>query len=340
MSGSDVFRTVEYGTETTHGTAVAADTKLLCSVTPTDGDRQIIIPSLGTGQRIAGTLDSAYVRRIMADGLTMEFPADEAGLYFQALPFLLNCGVKADVGAEQTGGEGDYLYEHAAPLTGAETVDTITLEAGDDSQAYEWDYCLLRQLVIAGNADTGEVTATATWTGTERTATTFTGSSIPTTTPMIGKLMRLYIDDSWVTLGTTEVEDALLDWTITLDTGVHPKMRGSATRLYEAHGQDRMMLTIELALERVAAVDTEHDYFLADTPTTRHVRLELDSGVAIGAGENHQFWLDAAGVWTAWTPMGRNQDGNLLDVVTFTCGYDATGSSAFQFNTITNITTP
>jgi len=339
MGGERVLHKVQIGKESSHGTAVAADTMLLGEVVLPEADREIVIPGFGTGERMPGQLASAFVRRVLGEGVTFNTPADRGGAYYQLFPLLFSMCVNGNITpAEQTENQDDYLWTFAAPLTGAETVDSITLEAGDDARAYELAYVLCPTLELSGNCDSGEVTVSATLFGDKITATTFTGEiSAPTATFVIGKFFRVYVDSSWATLGGTELADALVDWTLTINGGVKPKLRGSASRVIDTHGQGEMEVTLALGLERTSGVETEEDYYLATTVTPRFVRLEVDSGIAIASGENHKLTFDLAGAWVGWQSFGRDQDGNTLNVATLRVGKDVTASKAYELKVLTDV---
>ncbi|MGM0639679.1 MAG: hypothetical protein ACQET4_15585 [Pseudomonadota bacterium] len=139
-------------------------------------------------------------------------------------------------------------------------------------------------------------------------------------------------------MGGSEFADSLLDWTLTIDTGVHPKMRGSSDHKITTHDQGEMNVSLSLGLERGATdLDTEEGYYRSTSPTARFVRLEIDSGIAIGAGNNHSFVVDIAGTWESWQSLGRDQDGNSIEVAGLRGGYDTTGSEAFEIRVTTDV---
>jgi len=340
--GQKVLHQLQYGLESTaaHGDAMAADTMLLGEVTLPDADREVIIPGFGTGERIPGQLLSAFVRRILAEGVTFATPADRGGLYYQLLPLMFSCCIVGNqTPSAVTSGQLDYLWTFDTPLTGTETLESFTLEAGDDSRAYEIAYCMVPELEIAGNCDSGEVTLSAKLFGDQITLSSFTGDfSAPAATYVIGKLARVYVDSTWAALGTGELELALVDWSLTISGGAHPKLRGSASRVLDSHGQGELDIRLNLGLERgVADVETEEDYFLSTTVTKRFVRLEIDSGIAIGSGTNHKLTFDLAGAWVGWQSFGRDQEGNTLDVATLRVGKDNTSGKAFTAKVVTNV---
>jgi len=341
-AGTKILTINQYGLEgATHGASpVAADTRLLCQVELPATDRTVVIPQSGIGKRVSKLGTAAYVQRIGAEGVRLTTPD---GLYYQILPLLFSsCIIGNITPAEQSSGQDDYLWAFTDPLTGVETLETFTLESGDGTgadEAFEIAYCIVREIEIAGNADSGEVMLTATIDGDQLTETTLTSvATMPTYTAVLGGLARLYIDDSWASLGQTEVTAGLLDFSLRINGGGHLKRRGSSALTPGSHGQGEIEITLSMGLERaVAAVITEQVKYYTTTTDERFVRLIIDSGVAIGTGENHSLTIDIAGIWTGWHPMGRDQDGNNLNVVELTCAYDSTGTHAFDIDLITNV---
>lgn len=338
--GNKVLTIVQYGLEgATHGTPVAADTRLVAEATLPDSDRELVVPGAGTGKRVPGLVDNAYYRRQAAEGIQLTTPD---GAYFQILPLLLSCCVDGNITpVEQTGGEGDYLWTFTESLTGTEDLETFTLEVGDQfagNSAFEIAYCLVRELSFVGNAETGEMTVGATVDGDKLTQTTLTSvATLPTFEPIHGKKVRLFIDSSWATLGNTEKTNTLLDFTINLNGGGHHKRRGSSTLIAGAHGQDMVEMTATLGLEHNATAIAEAAKYYADTTTTAFVRLQVE-GAQIGAGDNHTLVIDMAGIWESWSPfINRDQDGNTISVGTFSVGYDTTGTRAFNIAVTTDV---
>lgn len=338
--GTKTLTKCQYGLESAHGTAVAADTMLLCKASLPESDRQVHIPRVDMGVRTPLLLDAAIARKILADGLNLE---DADGAYFQLFPLLFSMGLVGNVTpAEQNPSEGDYLWTFAAPQTGAETVDSATLELGDDAQGYEVAYCMARNIRVTVDCESGEVHVTAGLFGDKVTATTLTGAlSVPAVELCNGALARIYIDDTWAALGTAELALALVNAEINIETGVHPKHLGSASRLLSGHGQDAILGTATFTFERIAGVATEAlNYRPASgyTQTPRFVRLEV-TGDQIGVGDSSTLTIDMAGIWTAWKTLGDEKAGNTLDVATLTFGYDPTGAQALSVAVTTTLAT-
>ena len=77
----------QFGIEATHGTAVAADTGIIGTVRLPSTDREVRTPRAGSGRRVPGIVDNAYVAQVAAKGITIDLPDP----YFQALPWALSC---------------------------------------------------------------------------------------------------------------------------------------------------------------------------------------------------------------------------------------------------------
>lgn len=337
--GTKQLKKCQYGKETIHGTAVAADTMLLCKVSLPETDREVHVPEVEVGVRTPQLLAAANVRRVLAEG-TLE---DIDGAYFELLPLLFSMGIKGNVTAvEQTPSEGDYLWQFPAPQTGAESVDSITLEAADDQQAYEIAYCLGKRIRITGDVDTGEVHVSVEFFGDKQIPTTVTGGlSVPTVELMNAKLSRIYIDGTWAGLGTTELQKALVSYEIVIEDGVHPKFFGSSQREFDSHGQGAITAEATFTFERTADVATEEQKYrpasgFAQTP--RFIQLTI-TGDQIGSGDNQKLQIDLAGLWMSWSSLDGDRDDNTLDVAKLRAGYDSTGAQAINAEVTTTIST-
>ncbi len=325
------LKKVQYGLESANGTSVAADTILLCNSSFPSADREIHIPQVDMGVRTPGLLASAVVRRAHGAGMTIE---DADGAYFELFPVLFSCGLNGNVSpAEQTSGEGDYLWTFTAPQTGAEDIDTMTVEILDDVGGYEISYVLVESLNITGDCVSGEVHVTANCAGDLVDQTTGTGGlSIPTAELCVGKLSRIYIDSTWAGLGGTELADCLVNWSVTLNTGAHHKFWGSSSRTANNHNQGYVTGEAQFTFERTSGVRTEElNYRPASgyAQTPRFVSLQV-TGTQIGSGNSQTLQLDMAGLWTDWQIFGAEENMNSLDVATLTFGYDTTGAQSFQ----------
>ena len=335
--GERAFSKLQFGIESAaaHGTAVAADTILAgFEIPPINPDRQPAFPEDALGVRARSS--RARIDQLLATN-TLRSPA----AYFQALPALLSCGIKGGItAAEQTASQNDMLWAFTPSMTASNAPDSMTLEAGDDTQAAEVEYLMFERILLSGQvAQAGEmapVVIEADYFGRQVTPASFTGSlSIPTMTDINAKLSRIYADALWANRGVTELTSILRAWEFEVLTGLHPKFLGSADKFFTTHGQSVLEVMLTLTLERNALADAEWDKFRAGTKQA--IRIKIDSGVAIGTGVNHSLTLDVFGAYENVIPLAEEDRGNNVDTALFHGLYDPTGAQIFDARVITNV---
>lgn len=331
--GNRYFSKFQVGTETTRGTAVAADTILLGQVTAVKPDRKPVYPEEQFGVR-ADALRAVVHQYLVSD----TFRSDHA--YFQLLPFVFGCGLKGGVTpTETTGGQGDYAWNHTPSLTAANSPDAFTGEKGDDTQAFEFEHAMIERIrlswQVSQSMDASPVALEFDYFARQLTPTTFTGAiSLPTTEPMNGKLSRLYVDTAWSGIGGTEKTGTLRGADVEILTGVHPVFSGSAAKYFDSYAEGLIMVTAQLTIEGNANADALFDAMQAQT--FQAVRLQLNGG-QIGSGTSHKLNLDIGGTWESVTPLNGEDKTNNLHLAVLRGFYDPTGAKLLQVNTTTNV---
>ena len=319
-----------------HGTAVAADTWLYAAPISIDPDRRPEYPQdmSGTRARAARSVIYEYLVRN-----TLKFDRDHPA-YFQILPMLFSCGLKGNVTAtETTGSQGDYLWTFTPSLTASNAPDSITLEAGDDVQAYETEYVMFERYKISGEAaqDGGAapVMIDADFFGRQWSTASFTGSiSLPTTEIMNAKLSQFYLDTAWASVGGTEKAATMRAFDIEIMTGVHPRFTGSGDRLFTAYGESYIDVMANYIFEGNAIADAIWDAMNAETLQVLRTTV---TGSRIGTGTYHKLTIDIGGTWESVTPLGGEDRGNNLHLATFHGKYDPTGAKLLQLTVTTNV---
>lgn len=325
----------QFGIETTSGTAVAADTLVLgAEIQALDPDRVPVFHEDNLGVR-------ARSSRVTFGNYLFEHSLNIEHGYFQILPTIFSCGLKGGVSpAEQTGSQNDYLWDNSPALTGDNGVDSFTLELGDDTQAYEAEYCQLQNITlgcqIAQAAEHSPVNINTELYGRQVSPVSFTGGvSVPTVTGINGKLSRIYVDADWASLGGSELTSFLRGWELEIMTGMHPKFFGSSNSYFDSVGQGHIEFMLTLTMERGSNSDTQWDTWRAGTE--KAVRIQIDSGVQIGSGDNHTLTLDMWGAFEHVTPFDNEDRGNNVDVALFRGMYDESAGDLIDVKTITNV---
>jgi hypothetical protein len=330
--GNRFFSKVQYGKETTRGTAVAATKILLGKVPAVNSDRQPVFPAEDVGIR------AEAVRAVIHQYLYNNTLTTEHG-YFQQLPALFGCGLKGGVTAsEQTPSQADYLWTFTPSLTAANNADSLTIELGDDTQAFETEYAMFERIRISGQVSQGmeasPVNVEADFFGRQLTPTSFTGSlSLPTAEPINAKLARFYLDTAWSGIGGTEKTNILRGFDIEILTGVHPKFSGSGNKYFNTHGEGLIMVTGNFTFEGNSDADAIFD--AQQAATFQAVRLKVN-GAQIGSGATHSLTLDIGGYWETAIPLGAEDRTDNLHTATLRGVYDPTGAKLLQVAVSTN----
>lgn len=338
--GERYFSQLQYGRETTRGTAVAATKRFIGGqVGAVSTDRSPARVEENIGVRSAGyrkTVDQYLVKESLAMG----------NGYFQGLPVLFGCGLKGSVTpVEQTVDQADYLWDFTPSMASgvSNAPDSLTLEKGDDQQAFEAEYVMFERIRISGKvaqgAEAAPVSVEADYFGRQWTATTFTGSiALPSVTSLNAKLAQIYLDSAWANLGTTELAGILRNFDVDILTGLHPKFSGSGNKYFTGYAEGVIGAQVTLTLEGGSAADALWDIFHADSQSTQFLQLKL-SGPQLGSGLAHALKINLAGSWDEVIPLASEDRGNNLHTAVFTSLYDPTSAHEVGVQVITNTAT-
>lgn len=333
--GSRHFSKVQFGKETSRGTSVAADTIWLAQVPAVGSDRKPVFPSENVG------INAPSVRSVIHQYLYQNTLSIEHG-YFQALPAIFGCGLKGGVSpTETTASQQDYLWTQTPALTSGSSnaQDAMTIELGDDVQAFETEFAMFERIRISGNVAQGQdaspVNIEADFFGRQLTPTSFTGAiSLPTAEPMNAKLSRFYLDTAWSGVGGTEKTNILRGFDIEIITGLHPKFSGSANRYFDAFGEGPISVTANFTFEGNSDADAIFD--AQQAKTFQVVRLAV-LGSQIGTGVTHSLKIDIGGEWESVSPLSSEDRGDNLHSGVLIGRYDSTGAKMLQVATVTNV---
>ncbi|HLC02115.1 MAG TPA: hypothetical protein VJK02_03700 [Anaerolineales bacterium] len=336
MTGERALSKIQWGKESAaaHGTAVAADTILAgAEISAINPDRKPSYYDDALGVRMRSTRSVIY--QYLAQN-TIKLPA----CYFQLLPMLFSCGLLGNISpAEQTPSQNDMLWTFLPSLTGDNVPDSITLEMGDDTQAYEAEYLMFESIKLAGQiaqgADESPVSAEAAYFARQVTPTTFTGGlSLPSMETMNAKLSRFYVNTTWAARGTTEKTGTIRAWELEFLTGLHPKFLGSADKFFDIHGQSFIEAMLTLTLEGNANADALFDYYQAGTKIALGLKV---SGALIGTGVAHSLAVNLWGMFEHVTALSEEVGGNNLHKALFHAMYDPTGAHGIEAKVITSV---
>jgi len=305
------LRRIQYGFETTSGTAVPATHVLRMTGTPQD-TRDTIMPDEHVG--ILPGLDRSYTPKTGG-----EF-AVEGEATFEQLPVILNCAICEEVNTTDAGG---YVHTFAFATDTAKTIRTLTMEGGDNAGCESMDFCYVPEFTLSGNA--GEAwMLTATFRGGEVTTDTFTPSS-DVTTPAVEEILfsktSLYIASATTdALGTTDqlVSNTMLAASIRFETGWAGVDAADGGLDFSFVKQVAPEIVADLTFEHNTSSIAEKAAWRANT--TRRIRLYTP-----GSDGSRDLYIDLAGRWETFDAIGE-QDGNDIVRGTFRARYNTTAA--------------
>lgn len=313
--GIKKLRRVQLGKETTAGTAVAATTIMRITGATLEDASTYEFPDEDVGLLVQ--TDRNYVPMLAAKVSMPDNPAT-----FEQLPHVFEAGIKKVTnGATDTGGAGK-IYAYAFPTTAPNTIQSYTLEGGDNIQEEEIEYCFVQGFKLSG-APKEVVNFSAEWVGRQVKPSTFTpGLSIPSVEEILFGMTKLYIDNAGG-LGGTLVSSTLMGFTLDVDTGLREVFSGDGQLYFDRTKNIGPSGTLEVTFEHNSSAVAEKAAWRAKT--TRAIRLVIEgSAFTAGAGYSKKtLKIDVCGRWLKFDKIDE-MDGNDIVTGTLQIGYNST----------------
>lgn len=336
MANEYWFSKVQYGVEQNRGTAVSANRLIVCPPFAIKSDRkpQLISGNYGIRAQYVKTHIYEYLVRD-----TLKIP----NLYYDILPALLLCSVDGNPNiAELTTGQGDYLWTFEPNLTGDGGQKSLTLEMGDDTQAFECEYTMFERLRFSASIpqDGGDapVSVEADYFARQLTPTTFTSSpTIPSLQILNAKKSKLYIDNSWANVGTTLKSGILRSWDVEILSGLNPNFTGADELYFTSHGQSAFDITLRMTL---VGTSIANNLMTSLRNQTFGVYQLVVPGNQIGSGEYYLLSFRIGGYVEDFVPLNENDRGINLSSVLIHGVYDNTAAKLFNVSVVNNRQTP
>lgn len=331
MAGVKALRKIQMGKETTAGTAVAATT-VWRGLGTIEDTREVVHADEDVGI-LMGT-DRAYIPVL---GGAIEFEEVEAT--YEQIMHIFEAGIKkVGTPVTDTGGSGK-IYTYPFPTTSQNTVQTYTIEAGDDEQAEEMEYSFVEKFTISG-APKEAVKISADWVGRQVTTTTYTGSI---STPDVEEIL---FGDAILSIGSgsstwynaPEITNTLLGFNLEVTTGRQGVFTGD-NKYFTFDKGVQPEVTLEVTFEHNSAALNMKEFWRAKASTV--VRL-LFEGSALGtAGATYSkksLIIDLVGKWEKFDKIDE-MDGNDIIVGTLRARYNSTVGSAGRIIVVNQVAT-
>lgn len=318
MAGVEFGKKIQLGLESSSGTAVAAtviyrglgntDDK-----TPHDEVEENVGYLSGTGREVVSKYDVMF-----------DFPEHVAT--FEQLGYHFSAGVENIVSGSANGGTTNgYTYQYDFSTTAQNTLKSYTIEAGDNQQAEEMEYCQPEKISISG-ASGEPIKISSTWFGRQSVPTTFTSLSLTSVEELLFQKTKLYIDAIGGTVGTTQATNTFLGFGMEIDTGVRRVYTGEGNLYYTFTKIVRPKITTTVTFEHDATSVAQKAAWRAKTPQLLSIRT---TGSALtgtgGTYSNKMFIFNTAANIKSVSPIG-SQDGNDTLQIVFESHFNSTAN--------------
>lgn len=289
-TGYEAFRRIQAGRETTAGTAVSADKKLV--------GRLRMTPRIGFHEPEDERGSLAMHHRSKPVRHDAQFRFQSSATYEQILDLLAMCLDEPTVRTPTSGVKTrDYIFTPS--LTSPNDQQTYTIEYGDNEQVWRSDH-IFAESVDLGIAMGDILSVSASLIGQfPSKLNAFTSvNAEPNLNEILSDSSKFYIDGTWANLGTTIKSSLLAGGTIRLNSGLVPVRygRGLTTRgtesIAEYHGvsQRRRMHNMDLDLIiNDSHISDIYDAFVSDEGKAIRIifedagtgnRIEVKSGTS------------------------------------------------------------
>lgn len=330
MGGLTALRKIQLGLEGTPGTAVPASAKLMGMMLRAPlKDREIVQPDDERGSLAAAHRSYAALYQWGPAAL-------EGDVTFEDFMYLLGMAVCTYPEPTLPGGAvSTRLHTFTPNLATPNTPDTFTLEFGDNQEQYEAEHVFATSLEISGVMDQA-LRFAAQIVGRQLTTTNFTAALADRVVESaLAAKTSLYMDDAGGSIGSTQKQVTLIDWTWRLPAHFTVKKRQDGNLYFSSYSEVKMKPEIELLCEFNSGVATLRDKYVAET--RQLVRLKT-VGSLIEAALYKYLQIDGAYKIMEFDTLDE-RDGSDIVRIRLAGEYDSTYAKLFEIaiqNTLAN----
>lgn len=330
MPGIRKLRKIQIGRETTAGTDAAATTVWRGIGTIEDA---LKMNNVEEDVGFLSPLDRFYISSLLAKVSFESVPAT-----YEQLPYIFEAGIKAVNTGASDGSGSDKIYAYPLATNASQTLNTYTLEGGDNTRAEQMLYSFVEGFKLTGKAQESWMIS-ADWQGRAVTTASYTGSvAVPAVKEILFQNSKLYIDAISGTSGTTQVSSAFLAADVNVKTGVVPFWTGNGNLYFTASKLTESEVTVDVTFEYDGDATSEVDNWRAGT--SRQLAIIVTGPAVTTAGTAYSaktLKMEFSGHWDKFTKIGE-QDGDDIVTGTFRARYNGTSGKYVTFTVVNELT--
>lgn len=316
-TGIKQLRKIYLGDEDPAGTAVDADT-----VWRGVGAGPEILDDIQFVEEDTGTFGGENRTVKVSQGAQIALAATP--LTFEQFPLLCQMGIEAQQTGVADGAGTGKIYTFDFPLTSANTMRTYTVEAGNNEECWDVEYCFCPEFTVTGGPSAAVTMAGLLRGRKAAPGQSFTSLNVAAVDEAVFNLSTLQLDAVGGTMGGTNVPGILLGYTVNVRTGLIPMFTGDGQLYFYNTEQAGWEITADVVFKHIAGADTEHVNWLAQT--ARLLEIKVEGPLLTTAGTDYtkktvRFQLP--GKWKTFAPLS-DMDGVDIMTGTFRAAYDRT----------------
>jgi len=245
-------------------------------------------------------------------------------------------------GVSPTGAGADKTWTFAHDVDDDPAPDTFTVEflnedGGSLVYGREAEYVFCRKFGLGGGIDE-PMKLTADLVGRQVTDAAVTAAiGVPSVwEPAVSNKLKVYLDSSWATLGTTQLSGKVVDMSLEVTSGLREGKYLSGNLYFDAYLFGPLAVDLSLTLEFDATADAEQEY--VRDRTRRFVRLVV-LGSAVG-GSNKKIQVDLSCIHAEDSIQdigGSDRDGSDTVKLHLLGAYDPTGAKDIEFVVVNSL---
>ena len=319
MAGIKRLRKLQLGKETTAGTPVAATT-IWRGTGVLEDKREAYFPDEDIGY-------IAPVNRAVYPFTLGQLDLDEVPATFQQLPYILAMGVDGVVTGVADGVGSDYIYTYEFPTTALKTPKTFTIEGGDNEQVEQMPYAFCESFAISGKGkEPWMIGATLIGNSVDPVEGFTAAVPLPAIEEILFQKTKLYIDAVGGSIGTTQIECTLHEFTLDVTTGFYGMFAANGKLGFCKINGGTPEIKLHLVFEHNATSVAQKAAWRSLTP--KQIRIVAEGsgfGTPGAAYSAHTCQIDLAGMWEKIDKLGENNGNDVLEG-DFRVAYDPTAA--------------
>lgn len=313
---TSVTQVVQFGVESTKGTAVAANRAMrsLQLETSIDGTFTEVLPG-GYKFPVAHAPGKEWV--------SASFKADT--ISYDEIHMLLS-SLLSYTAPTQQGGTTAYSWPHTPDTDAEDTVKTFTVEQGSSVRAHKFAHGQVTDMTIKGDRDKVEVSGSMIGTRLSDGITLTASPTVLNIQPILAKEVAVYMDPASGDIGTTKLT-RVLSWELAVKNRFSPlwvvdSAETSWVAAVETPVQAELKLKVQADSTAMALLTSMR------AGTKQFVRVKATSATEAGTAYPYSATFDVCGVVNA--PPGKFEDADGVYAIEWTFGavHDETWAKA------------